>query len=116
MKKQIVDRIMALGALAGDSVLRRAILTDYDEAAIGRLVESAIYTVGRSSGLAVSALPDGDVELTNASGTPLDPMTRADIEDAVTDMVAAALGLDSAAGVPPWVCSGALPKIKPHNI
>ena len=42
MKKQRVDRIMALGALAGDSVLRRTLLTDYDEAAICRLVESAI--------------------------------------------------------------------------
>ena len=61
MKKQIVDRIMALGALAGDSVLRRTLLTDSDDAAICRLVESAIYTVGLTSGLAVSALPDGDV-------------------------------------------------------
>lgn len=114
MKKQIVDRIMALGALAGDSVLRRTLLTDYDEAAICRLVESAIYTVGRTSGFTVSALPDGDVELVNASGAPLDPMTRADVEDAVTEMVGRAIGLPTVA--PVWVKSGPLPKIKPYNI
>ena len=114
MKTQIVDRIMALGALAGDSVLRHTILTDYDEAAIGRLVESAIDTIGRTAGFMVSVLTDGDVELVNASGAPLDPMTRVDVEDAVTDMVAAALGLPTV--TPVWVKSGPLPKIKPHNI
>ncbi len=116
MINRITDRIMAMAMLAGDANRRGSMITDFDEAAVTRLVESAVFTVERRSGLTVRTNRDGVTEIVTLSGAPVDSFVLADIEDAVVDMVSRATGLDGAGESAGWVASDTLPKIKPYNI